>query len=458
MSDGKKKWGLWTWVLILGEIAIVLLVLRWFLMQDRGGDEARTPAPAEQAAVAPAGESVPVGGGERFDPAGARDATQSGARTDGATDAEPGADAQPQVPDAATPEPPSFDVVRVDPAGNALIAGRAEAGSTVALLVDGTEAARSDVDADGSFALFLDLHPSDEARRLSLRMALGDDEAVVSGATVFLAPAMPRRDAAAGEGAQAGDADGQTVSAGVADADPESPAKRASDAQTAATGPSASSEPSPAGPAPVEAPGTTARSVPNERARATSEARAPTVLLSDAGGVRVLQAPEADLPPESAGVLVEAISYDARGDVVLSGRGAPDGVLRFYLDNAALAEMRIGAEGRWRQRLEGIAAGIYTLRADLLKADGTVAARFETPFQRVAADRIAAPSAEGAPDEAGALASLVTVQPGYTLWGIADRTYGSGLQYVQIFRANRDQIRDPDLIYPGQVFALPAGD
>lgn len=62
MSDGKKKWGLWTWVLILGEIAIVLLVLRWFLMQDRGGDEARTPAPAEQAAVAPAGESVPVGG------------------------------------------------------------------------------------------------------------------------------------------------------------------------------------------------------------------------------------------------------------------------------------------------------------------------------------------------------------------------------------------------------------
>jgi nucleoid-associated protein YgaU len=33
---------------------------------------------------------------------------------------------------------------------------------------------------------------------------------------------------------------------------------------------------------------------------------------------------------------------------------------------------------------------------------------------------------------------------------------GSGFDYVQIFNANRDQIRDPDLIYPGQVFTIPA--
>ena len=29
--------------------------------------------------------------------------------------------------------------------------------------------------------------------------------------------------------------------------------------------------------------------------------------------------------------------------------------------------------------------------------------------------------------------------------------------YVQVFEANRDKIRDPDLIYPGQVFAVPEG-
>ena len=49
----------------------------------------------------------------------------------------------------------------------------------------------------------------------------------------------------------------------------------------------------------------------------------------------------------------------------------------------------------------------------------------------------------------------VTVQPGYTLWGIASRNYGDGLNYVRIFDANRDHIRNPDLIYPGQIFTVP---
>jgi nucleoid-associated protein YgaU len=49
----------------------------------------------------------------------------------------------------------------------------------------------------------------------------------------------------------------------------------------------------------------------------------------------------------------------------------------------------------------------------------------------------------------------VTVQPGFTLWGIAKENFGEGVLYVQVFEANRDKIRDPDLIYPGQVFSIP---
>ena len=49
----------------------------------------------------------------------------------------------------------------------------------------------------------------------------------------------------------------------------------------------------------------------------------------------------------------------------------------------------------------------------------------------------------------------VTVQPGFTLWGIAKERFGDGVFYVQVFETNRDKIRDPDLIYPGQVFAVP---
>ena len=49
----------------------------------------------------------------------------------------------------------------------------------------------------------------------------------------------------------------------------------------------------------------------------------------------------------------------------------------------------------------------------------------------------------------------MTVQPGFTLWGIARSNYGRGVLYVQIYEANQDQIRDPDLIYPGQIFTIP---
>ena len=53
-------------------------------------------------------------------------------------------------------------------------------------------------------------------------------------------------------------------------------------------------------------------------------------------------------------------------------------------------------------------------------------------------------------------AQVITVQPGFTLWGIASKSYGDGILYVRVYEANKDQIRDPDLIYPGQVFTVPA--
>jgi nucleoid-associated protein YgaU len=64
------------------------------------------------------------------------------------------------------------------------------------------------------------------------------------------------------------------------------------------------------------------------------------------------------------------------------------------------------------------------------------------------------PTVEPPPEVAEAPVT-VTVQPGFTLWGIAQERYGDGVLYVQVLEANRDKIKDPDLIYPGQVFAVP---
>jgi len=91
-------------------------------------------------------------------------------------------------------------------------------------------------------------------------------------------------------------------------------------------------------------------------------------------------------------------------------------------------------------------------------ADATVAV---TPAPEPTAAPTAAikPAATLAPDMAAAPAPApitITVQPGFTLWAIAQQTFGEGVLYVQVFEANKDKIKDPNLIYPGQVFTVPA--
>ncbi len=49
----------------------------------------------------------------------------------------------------------------------------------------------------------------------------------------------------------------------------------------------------------------------------------------------------------------------------------------------------------------------------------------------------------------------ITVRRGDNLWRIAEQHYGEGIRYSLIFGANGDLIRDPDLIYPDQVFTIP---
>ncbi len=101
-------------------------------------------------------------------------------------------------------------------------------------------------------------------------------------------------------------------------------------------------------------------------------------------------------------------------------------------------------KGRWSFRpSRTLPPGTYRLRVDELKSGGRVARRIEIPFQRAAA--IAELSDRG----------IAVVQPGNSLWGIARSTYGQGFQFTLIYEANKEQIRDPDLIYPGQIFTLP---
>lgn len=195
---------------------------------------------------------------------------------------------------------------------------------------------------------------------------------------------------------------------------------------------------------------------------------AATVFVADPTGVKILQSDQSVSPDQ---VVLDAISYDDAGNVVLSGRGTAGATLNLYLDNVLTQSAQVDAGGFWRVNGTGIAAGVYTLRIDQIGQDGKIKSRFETPFKRedratlaqavvadAAADSMGGAAEQGAETDLGTAASLIsaiTVQPGNTLWGISRERYGEGVLYVRVFDANRDKIRDPDLIYPGQVFVLP---
>ena len=166
--------------------------------------------------------------------------------------------------------------------------------------------------------------------------------------------------------------------------------------------------------------------------------KALAVAVPRDGDVQVLQRPG----PAAA---VDKIDYDEAGRTTLSGMAAPNSTVRIYLDNKLVGTTQADGDGAWSLTLEReIPTGNYTLRVDQVHPDGTVLARSELPFAR------SEPVADLPPGR------VAIIQPGDHLWKIARQRYGSGFQFTLIYEANKDQIGDPDLIYPGQIFTLPA--
>ncbi len=407
----------------------------------------------------------------------------------------------PAAQTAATPEPaptatenvaadapaavsPTFDLMRLDPNGAAVVAGQVEAGAGVSILVDGAEVATATADDTGKFVAMFDLPTAEAGRLMTMIATLSDGTKVPSQASVALAAT--------------------TVPAAVAE-----------DASPASTTETTAADAAPEAPA-----GTTALAVTED-------------------GAKVLQTDTNVAAEVATNVTIDTIAYPAPDTVQFGGRGTAGNFIRLYLDNAPLGDpATVGADGTWNLTQTGIAPKIYTLRADEVDSAGKVISRYETPFKRETPETLAAangtesvavqaPAADAsatatatatAPATAGTTASdttgtaatqtaapadttvasdttdstttatdtsaqaasepapaaatadvaqpaetsaapaalvTVTVQPGFTLWGIAKRQLGDGILYVQVYEANKDKIKDPDLIYPGQVFSVP---
>ena len=155
-------------------------------------------------------------------------------------------------------------------------------------------------------------------------------------------------------------------------------------------------------------------------------------------------------------LLLGVVAYEESGKISLSGSGDPDNEARILLDGNLIQSEEITEEGKWTAELSEVEPGDYFLTIDEVGDEGKVVEKVETPLRIEPPEQ--AMEAQEKIQENPKLATLVTVQKGFTLWGISRRNYGLGRLYVRIYNANTDQIDDPDLIYPGQIFVVPVGD
>jgi nucleoid-associated protein YgaU len=283
-----------------------------------------------------------------------------------------------EAPSLAAPHRPSFDVVRINPTGDAVMAGRAAPNSTVIIQDGEREVGRVQADQRGEWVYVPNQPLPSGTRELSLT-AKGADGAQQSSEQVVVL-AVPER--------------GKDLAG-----------------------------------------------------RPVSEPAQPLAMATPREGLgrsTVLQLPTATRTTDGK-LALDVIDYDDSGPMVLAGRGKPGATVTVYLDNRPIGTAVVGGDGTWTLSPDlPVSPGRYTVRIDQLGADGRVASRIEMPFTR----------GEPSPQLASG-ATQVIVQPGNSLWRIARRTYGEGMRFTLVYDANKDQIRDPDLIYPGQLFVLP---
>jgi len=299
---------------------------------------------------------------------------------------------QPQSDDGV----PSFDVARIEPSGDAVIAGRAAPGATVELLRNGEPHDKAVADQAGQWVMVVPRLPAG-TYDLTLRARQADGKLITSkqSVAVVLEPQATER--------------------------------------------------------PV-----VALVTPNK----------PTIVLSQPGSVK---------PAGGSAVVVEAVEVDAGGRFHVSGQAKPNTPVRLYLNEALVASVTSGADGRFAVTInEGVKPGSYRVRLDEMEANsGKVAARAEVPFNvpdktvtGSVADAAAASKRSdtaGSPQLAAAGSTVVvpkiattTVSRGDSLWRLSQTALGAGTRYAVIYKANKEQIRNPNLIYPGQVLVVPA--
>jgi nucleoid-associated protein YgaU len=300
----------------------------------------------------------------------------------------------PEVPAQTAALGPAFDIVNVAPSGEAVIAGRAAPNEKVELRDAGKMVAEATADASGQFVI---IPPTLAPGDHSLSLAANSDK-----------------------------------------------------------GPPATSN-------------TVAVSVPAQEAKVAAAIPANPKPEPSPLGMRTLATPA---PASGSRVAIQSVEADAAGGLVAKGSAQPNTSLRLYLNQADVAEAKTQADGHWSLTIKsGMSPGGYVIQADEINPSGaTVVASANTPFDypdmpaapplqaAVAPASVEPASAPSPADPVVASVQTKRVATGHTLWALSKSYYGDPTRYPAIVEANRAQIHNPNVIFPGQVFVVPKSD
>ncbi|MEQ8707385.1 MAG: Ig-like domain-containing protein [Rhodospirillales bacterium] len=409
---------------VIGLVAIIIALLLNF--RETGNDVADAPVESPQPAKA-----VPAPAGDTGSPSSASEQTV-GATNPDAT----GSGVMPKPSETVTekpqdPPPPSYDIVRVNPKGDAVMAGRAAPGASVEIRDDDKVIGKVTADQRGEWVFVPDKPLAPGNRQLSLSATTDDGQRQNSETVVVMSIPAPSGASVSSESSgvvvvpkDSRDTEGDKRRSGTAAVTERQATPQTGDVARIKGGETGSAGASP-----------------------TSVENPVVVELSrePGGQAKILQGPKEGV--RSGDLSLDSIDYNDKGELNIQGQ-VPEGArVQLYLDNKFVGSSEGRSDGQWAVTpQQPIPPGTYKLRVDQVAEGGAVRSRLEIPFAR------AAPISD-LPE-----GSFVIVQPGNSLWRIARRTYGSGFSFVDIFRANDDQIGNPDLIYPGQIFTLPTAN
>jgi nucleoid-associated protein YgaU len=184
------------------------------------------------------------------------------------------------------------------------------------------------------------------------------------------------------------------------------------------------------------------------------------------------------------------------GDAVIAGRAAPGAIVELLRNGERHDQAVADPSGQFVMVPPRLPPGNYELTLRSKLPDGTLAtskksvavaldamasssgalqSHAEAPAnvpattgtnrlrQDVAVSQMPHATAAAALPDGGSSSAVVepkiattVVSRGDSLWRISRVTYGAGTRYAVVYKANRHRIKDPNRIYPGQIFILPA--